>query len=100
MDKSVDLQPNSKELIIFVTPEWMAKNSKSIKVAYIRKSWSTFHIAIDEAHLFTERKQFCGAFANLSRLKSEFSSPLMALTATATPAVEEEVVSLLRNPLS
>ena len=57
-------------------------------------------ITIDEAHLFTEWKDFRSAFGELRRLKTEFGCvPIMALTATATPSVEEDIKLLLRNPV-
>ena len=43
---------------------------------------------------------FRSAFSELRKLKSEFPTiPLMALTATATTAVKEEMQLLLRNPV-
>ena len=57
-------------------------------------------IAIDEAHLVTEWADFRRAFSELKELKVDFPTvPIMALTATATPEVEDGIKQLLRDPL-
>ena len=58
-------------------------------------------IAIDEAHLYCEWSDFRTAFSDLKNIKFDFpTTPLMALTATATPDVEEELKNtVLRNPV-
>ena len=103
LDKQVEihaLQPDSKEQIIFVTPEWIAKSVNQMKLHSLIRSDKLALIAIDEAHLFNEWNDFRSAFSELRRLKSEFPSiPLMALTATATAAVKDEIKLLLRNPV-
>ena len=56
--------------------------------------------AIDEARLFTQWSEFRTAFSDLRNIKSHFPSiPIMCLTATATPAVEEDIELLFRNPV-
>ena len=56
--------------------------------------------AIDEARLFTQWSEFRTAFSDLRNIKSHFPSiPIMCLTATATPAVEEDIKLLIRNPV-
>lgn len=58
-------------------------------------------IAIDEAYLFTEWSDFRSAFSELKKLKSEFPAALiMALTATATANVENDINLLLRNAIT
>ena len=47
--------------------------------------------------LFTEWSNFRNAFNELTKLKIEF--PIMALTATATPSVKQDIVTLLRPPV-
>jgi len=94
------LKTDSKEQIIFVTPEWIAKPDHQLAVHSLIKSDCLSLIAIDEAHLITEWSNFRRAFNELRKLKSEFpSTPIMALTATATPAVKEDVLTLLRCPV-
>jgi len=49
-------------------------------------------ITIDEADLFTEWSEFCTAVSDLRNIKSHFPSiSIMCLTATANPAVEEDI---------
>ena len=56
-------------------------------------------IAVDEAHLLTEWKEFRCAFDDLASLKSEFPlTRIMALTATVTPGVQKDITAILRNP--
>ena len=102
LDKQAEirvLQPNSKELLIFVTPEWITKPINQVKIHSLVRADKLSLIAIDEAHLFTEWSDFRIAFGDLRKLKSDFqSTPIMALTATATPAVDD--IKLLRNPVT
>ena len=93
------LEPDSKELLIFVTPEWMTKPANQAKLHTLVRANQLSLIAIDEAHLFTEWSEFRTAFSDLRNIKSHLPSiPIMCLTATATPAVEEDIKLLLRNP--
>ena len=104
LDKQVEmhsLKPDSKELLIFVTPEWVTKPSNQAKMHSLIQCNKLALIAIDEAHLFTEWSDFRSAFSDLRRLKSDFSSvPIMPLTATVTANVEEDITLLLRNPVT
>ena len=103
LDKSLETQallPESKELIIFVTPEWVTKPANQIRLQALSRANKLSLFAIDEAHLFTEWRDFRSAFGDLRRLKSDFPSiPIMALTATAPPTVEEDIKLLLRDPV-
>ena len=57
LDKQVEihvLQPESKEQIIFVTPEWIAKSANQMKLHSLIRYDKLALIVIDEAHLFTE----------------------------------------------
>ena len=57
-------------------------------------------IAIDEAHLYCEWSDFRTAFSDLKNIKFDFpTTPLMALTATATPDVEEELKNTVLHNL-
>jgi len=92
------LEPDSIELLIFVTPEWMTKPENQAKLHTLVRANQLSLIAIDEAHLFAEWSEFHTAFSDLRNIKSHFPSiPIMVLTATATPAVEEDIKLLLRN---
>ena len=95
LDKQVEvqaLQPESKDLVVFVTPEWISKPVNQSRIHSLIECNKLALIAIDEAHLLTEWNDFRKAFNELKRLKTEFPTvPLMALTATATLAVKEEI---------
>jgi superfamily II DNA helicase RecQ len=55
------------------------------------------YVVIDEAHLMSDWSDFCKAYIGMKGLKYTFPDvPLMALTATATHEVEND----LRNPLT
>ena len=104
LDKQVEvhaLKPGSREHLIFVTPEWITKPANQPRLHSLIQANELSLIAIDEAHLFTEWNDFRSAFSNLRKLKSDFPSiPIMALTATATANVEEDIKLLLRNPIT
>ena len=99
--ESVSLAPNSKYRIIFVTPEWIARAINVSKLHALVQANQLLLIAIDEAHLYSEWSDFRTAFSDLKNIKFDFPTiPLMALTATATPDVEEELKNaVLRNPV-
>ena len=103
LDKEAEsnaLDPNSDIRVIFVTPEWIAKSDKLIKVQALASAGKLSLIAIDEAHLVSEWADFRKAYRDLESLHSSFrNTPIMALTATATPEVEIEIKKLLRNPV-
>ena len=48
----VSLEPNSDDVIIFVTPEWISTNL--YKVMCLEKESKLALIALDEAHLVSE----------------------------------------------
>ena len=57
-------------------------------------------LAIDEAHVVSEWSDFRKAYLALESLHISFcNTPIMALTATATPKVADEIKQLLRNPM-
>ena len=103
LDKEAEsnaLDPSSDIRIIFVTPEWISKSDKMIKVQALASADKLSLLAIDEAHLVSEWADFRKAYRSLENLHSSFrNTPIMALTATATPEVEVEIKKLLRNPL-
>jgi ATP-dependent DNA helicase RecQ len=65
-------------------------------------SWRVAAIAVDEAHCISEwGHDFRPDYRNLSKLRAIYPHlPMLALTATATPRVREDIVSQLqlRNP--
>lgn len=98
-DKSIEkrvFEPNSKESLIFVTPEWMSKPDNLSKVESLASRKQLSLIAIDEAHLFCEWADFRNAYKDL---KYNFPTILiMALTATVKPDTVEDMKNLLRHP--
>ena len=89
----------SPAIIIFVTPEWVSKPSNLMKVQNAAQNNNISLIAIDEAHLCSEWRDFRSAYKDLKTLKCDFpSTPIMALTATAMPDTLEDITDILRNP--
>ena len=89
----------SPAIIIFVTPEWVSKPSNLMKVQNAAQNNNISLIAIDEAHLCSEWRDFRSAYKDLKILKCDFpSTPIMALTATAMPDTLEDITDILRNP--
>ena len=58
----VSLEPNSDDVIIFVTPEWISKPENEHNVMRLEKENKLALIALDEAHLISERADFRNAF--------------------------------------
>lgn len=88
-----------QENLIFVTPEWIANPQKLAKVQTLAQCGKLSFIAIDEAHLFHQWQQFRTAYKDLQNLKHRFpTTPIMCLTATAPPTVEESILQILRDP--
>ena len=99
--ESKSLDPESDVIIIFVTPEWITKPDNQRKVRNLEKEKKLALIALDEAHLISEWADFRNAFCELKDLKDIFvSTPLMALSATATAEVEAKIRNSLRNPVT
>ena len=103
LDKKVESDaflPNSEYSIIFVTPEWIAKEESCAKIQQLVQAESLSLIAIDEAHLFHLWQEFRLSYKKLEKLKAEFpNTPLMILTATASDVVEKSVLQLVRSPV-
>ena len=94
------LDPQSDIRIVFVTPEWIAKPENVSKVQSLADAGKLSLLAIDEAHLVSEWSDFRKAYLALESLHISFrNTPIMALTATSTPKVEDEIKKLLRNPM-
>ena len=103
LDKKVESDaflPHSEYSVIFVTPEWIAKEENCAKIQKLVQAENLSLIAIDEAHLFHLWQEFRLSYKKLEKLKAEFpNTPLMILTATASDVVEESVLQLVRSPV-
>lgn len=73
---------------------------KETKVQKLARDGGLSLLAIDEAHLASDWSDFRKAYLYLQNLQLAFpNTPIMALTATATPTLEDDIKTLLRNPL-
>jgi len=87
--------------IIYVSPEWLfGKQSHIDKLSELHKVNKLGLIAIDEAHLMYEWGGFRQHYQRCVELHSLFPGvPIMALTATATPAIASKLQEFLNHPL-
>ncbi len=85
---------NSKSCILYVSPE----RFNSDKFLSSLKDVNISHIAIDEAHCISQwGYDFRPSYLQLHKVKRIFPIvPIIALTATATPEVEQDIISKLR----
>ncbi|XP_014740416.1 PREDICTED: Werner syndrome ATP-dependent helicase isoform X2 [Sturnus vulgaris] len=102
--------------VIYMTPEFCSGNLKllqdldqtvgkleiSVKLGLVLCPPGITLIAVDEAHCISEwGHDFRSSFRNLGSLKKTLPSvPIIALTATASPSIREDIVKCLnlRNP--
>ncbi|KAF3936472.1 hypothetical protein ABW19_dt0207974 [Dactylella cylindrospora] len=89
-----------KTRLLYVTPELCATNNFRNKLKIIHRHRELSRIAIDEAHCISEwGHEFRPTFKELSYFKREFPTvPIMALTATATARVRQDIISILGLP--
>ena len=86
--------------LIYVTPEWLSKESNKAKVHALARDGRLSLIALDEAHLLHYWQKFRVAYKTLENLTVEFpQTPLVFLTATAPPPVKHTLTKLLRDPV-
>lgn len=103
LNKKVEVEaflPHNQDRLIFVTPEWISKDENKAKVQMLVDADMLSIITVDEAHLFYQWQEFRQAYKELETLKFCFpSTPLMVLTATAPPSVENSIHQLVRSPV-
>ena len=93
--------PKNPASVIFVSPEWLFGKSKNMdKVKTLHEHKQLGLIAIDEAHLIYEWDGFREHYQQCETIPQLFDGiPVMALTATATPAVFNKLTKFLNNPV-
>ena len=87
--------------IIFVSPEWLFGREENMeKIKRLHEKGRLGLVAIDEAHLIYEWDGFRQHYGQCEQIPKIFDGvPVMALTATATPDIEQRLTSFLNNPL-
>ncbi len=107
LNSSVDFEERRRRIedlrrgryeIVYAAPEGIEAS-----VGFLLSQLSLKLIAVDEAHCISHwGHDFRPAYRNLTNLKARFSVPVLALTATATAAVCQDIVTQLgmQDPLS
>lgn len=92
---------NGKYRLIYITPEYLITQENFIKQLYEKKL--LIAVAIDEAHCASMwGNDFRQAYKGLNCIKEWMPDiPTIALTATATPKVQQDIIKILKlkNPL-
>ncbi|KAI1905335.1 hypothetical protein AGOR_G00015040 [Albula goreensis] len=94
-----DIVPDLKKghyRVVYMTPEFCSGRISLLEELNI--SLGLTLIAIDEAHCISEwGHDFRGAYRNLGLLKTKLPDvPIVALTATASPSIRDDIVQSLR----
>ncbi|XP_078433768.1 DNA helicase (RECQl4A) [Wolffia australiana] len=92
------VSPNCKYKLLYVTPEKVARSDVLLRhLETLNTTGSLSRIVIDEAHCVSQwGHDFRPDYQGLGILKQKFpKTPVLALTATATASVKEDVVQAL-----
>ncbi len=92
------LRPGSQVKLVYLTPEKLAQTSSlSTLLTELYQSHKLARFVIDEAHCISQwGREFRPDYLHLSTLKVQFPAvPILALTATATTAVREDICARL-----
>ncbi|KAL8160041.1 hypothetical protein V2J09_001578 [Rumex salicifolius] len=87
--------------LLYVTPERVVSNSSFFEtLKWMNRMGQLAGFVVDEAHCVSQwGHDFRPDYRGLGCLKQSFSAvPVMALTATATPAVQKDILTALRMP--
>ncbi|RMZ54491.1 hypothetical protein APUTEX25_002067, partial [Auxenochlorella protothecoides] len=98
-DLLADLQaPRPETRVLFVTPEYLATAPADALLGGLAAAGKLTLFAVDEAHCISSwGHDFRASYRKLGSLRSRFPEvPIMALTATATARVQDDIVSQLR----
>ena len=91
-------RPETSPALLYVTPERIAKSKRLIsKLDKLYKSKRFFRIAVDESHCASQwGNDFRPDYRKLGILRQQYRDvPIIALTATATASVIQDVVKIL-----
>ncbi len=78
--------------LLYVSPERIKSKMFDARVAQINISF----IAVDEAHCISQwGHDFRPSYRNISDLRSQLKVPILAVTATATPNVQDDIIENL-----
>ncbi|KAM3244300.1 hypothetical protein ACQJBY_055935 [Aegilops geniculata] len=99
-----DLDSGNPSLkLLYVTPELVATSGFKAKLTKLHNRGLLGLVAIDEAHcISTWGHDFRPSYRKISSLRKQFPDiPILALTATAVPKVQKDVISSLslQNPV-
>lgn len=102
-DKSTYLKvKEGKFKIVYITPEYAETETGHDLIQTISSTLGVAVIAVDEAHCISQwGHDFRSSYRKMGDLRKKFSSiPFMAMTATATPTVRDDIVKNLKlsNP--
>lgn len=90
--------------LLYITPEMAATDGFRAILASLNREHKISQIAVDEAHCVSEwGHDFRPDYMKLGELRDLFPSvPMVALTATATPLVQRDVITVLkmRHPVA
>uniref|UniRef100_A0AAZ3PG05 DNA 3'-5' helicase n=1 Tax=Oncorhynchus tshawytscha TaxID=74940 RepID=A0AAZ3PG05_ONCTS len=89
------LQLEGQYRVVYMTPEYCSGNISLLE--QLDRSIGISLIAVDEAHCISEwGHDFRGAYRSLGNLKRSLPNvPIVALTATASPSIREDIVKSL-----
>lgn len=100
--KSEISNKNCKLRLLYLTPETLCSDGFRIYLSKLDKNKGLKMFAIDEAHCVSSwGHEFRPDYLKLSHLRSQFPHvPIIALTATATPKVLNDIIDVLKlkNP--
>ena len=89
---------NGRYSVVYVTPEKASQNGFIASIKFLCGKGQVLLLAVDESHCVSEwGHDFRPAFRDLGNLREALPGvPFMALTATATPKVQADIIKTLK----